>query len=79
MYMFILDINLLINLSYLFSLSCFCYLGGGASGIAARAPTTALACKLCKTPIHNLTIMRTHYTAKHPTATFSEADYPTSK
>jgi hypothetical protein len=53
----------------------FVCLGGGAAGAKDRAPTTALACKVCKTPIHNLTIMKNHYEAKHAAATFNPADY----
>ena len=31
--------------------------------------------KICKIDIHNMTIMRTHYEAKHPAVTLNEADY----
>ena len=31
--------------------------------------------QICKIDIHNMTIMRTHYEAKHPAVTLNEADY----
>jgi hypothetical protein len=49
--------------------------GGGALGKDERKPKCALVCLLCKAEIHNLTVMKQHYTAKHPTATCNEADY----
>jgi len=49
--------------------------GGGVQGIDQRSSKTAMACKICKTGIHNMTIMRTHYAAKHPSVTLNEADY----
>ena len=49
--------------------------GGGALGKDERKPKAALTCVLCKVEIHNLSIMKTHYTAKHPTIPINEADY----
>lgn len=49
--------------------------GGGNQGIDARKPKTALKCLLCKADIHNLSVMRQHYEAKHPKETLNEADY----
>lgn len=31
--------------------------------------------QICKIDIHNMTIMRTHYEAKHTAVTLNEADY----
>jgi len=49
--------------------------GGGEHGIVERKPKCALKCKICMTEIHTITIMRTHYEAKHPTVKLNEADY----
>ena len=49
--------------------------GGGAVGKEERKPKAALTCSLCKAEIHNLTVMRQHYQAKHPQATINEEEY----
>ena len=49
--------------------------GGGAGGKDERKPKCALVCLLCKAEIHNLTVMRQHYTAKHPSHAINEHDY----
>jgi len=51
--------------------------GGGAMGKDERKPKCALICTLCKADIHNLSVMRQHYEAKHPSVTLNEAEYAT--
>lgn len=62
---------------------CFCLFGSLMLLFRATFPLAPLVCpsspsvsgKICKIDIHNMTIMRTHYEAKHPAVTLNEADY----
>jgi hypothetical protein len=49
--------------------------GGGEAGKSDRKPKCNMACNICKTPIHNITVMKQHYEAKHPSSTLNEDDY----
>ena len=49
--------------------------GGGATGKEERKPKCSLTCSLCKVEIHNLTVMKQHYQAKHPQQTINEEEY----
>lgn len=49
--------------------------GGGAAGQEDRRPKANMKCLVCKVEIHNLTILRGHYEAKHPTVKLNEDDY----
>jgi len=49
--------------------------GGGSAGLDERKPKCNLICTLCKADIHNITIMKQHYEAKHPTVTINEEQY----
>ena len=53
---------------------CVCQ-GGGAAGKDERKPKCNLVCSLCKADIHNMSVMRQHYIAKHPTSALNEAEY----
>lgn len=49
--------------------------GGGEAGREDRRPKANMRCNICKAEIHNLTILRGHFTAKHPDVTLNEDDY----
>eukprot|EP00808_Paulinella_micropora_P028344 g3834.t1 len=50
--------------------------GGGGEGMAKRKERAVnMTCKICITPIHNLTIMKQHYDTKHPKEKWDPAIY----
>lgn len=51
------------------------YKGGGAKGADARRPKVALVCKICRSAVHSVNIMKTHYGAKHPAVAFDPSEY----